>query len=204
MMTRMASRAPTILERHLAGEVSPARATPRDAFTLAQRAFEAGERVDMHAIASELGVSRTTLYRWAGSKELLLGEVLWARLGRTLERVIADAGERADRVATILARGTELIAHDRALARFLERDPEFALRVLTTKESQVQRRTIAALVELLTEDVAAGRLEPAMDVDTLAYVLVRIGESFLYSDVITGEPVDAGKAADAFRAVLRP
>ena len=199
----MASRGPTILERQLAGEPEPARATPRDAFALAERSFEAGERVDMHAIATELGVSRTTLYRWAGSKELLIGEVLWARTARTLDRVIADAEARPDRVAAVLERCTRLIARDPALARFLERDPEFALRVLTTKQSQVQRRTTAALVALLEEDVAAGRLAPGMDLETLAYVLVRIAESFLYSNVITGEPVDVEKAADAFRAVLR-
>jgi AcrR family transcriptional regulator len=196
----MATRAPTLLERHLAGDA--ARATPRDAFELARRAFEAGERVDMHAIATELGVSRTTLYRWVGSKELLIGEVLWAREAATLERVIAAAGERRDRVAFVLERSTRLIARDRALARFLERDPEFALRVLTTKESRVQRRTVAALVDLLGEDVSAGRLAPAMDLHTLAYVLVRIAESFLYSDVITGDEADLDKAVDAFRAVL--
>src|SRR3954466_10404854 len=114
----MAARAPTILERHLAGEEA-ARATPRDAFALAQRAFDAGERVDMHAIATELGVSRTTLYRWVGSKELLIGEVLWAREAATLERVPPGAGDRRDRAAYVLERCTRLIAQDRALARFL-------------------------------------------------------------------------------------
>src|SRR2546429_405880 len=85
----------------------------------------------------------------------------------------------------------------------LERDLEYALRVLTTKESTVQRRTITAIAGFLREEADAGRLDPPLDVDTLAYVLVRIGESFLYSDVITGEQVDLDNAALAFRAVLQ-
>src|ERR1700744_5771094 len=53
-------------------------ATPAAAFRVARRRFLAGERLDMQALALELGVSRQTLYRWAGSREELLCDVLFS------------------------------------------------------------------------------------------------------------------------------
>ena len=51
---------------------------------LARRRFLAGERLDMTALATELGVNRVTLYRWVGSREKLLVEVIWDLGTRTL------------------------------------------------------------------------------------------------------------------------
>ena len=45
---------------------------------------------------------------------------------------------------------------------------------------------IAAARALIAEQVDAGALQPALDLDTLAYTLIRVAESFLYRDVITG------------------
>ena len=45
-------------------------------------------------------------------------------------------------------------------------------------------------------------LKLRLDADTLAYVLVRIGESFLWSDLITGEQLDLAKANEVARALL--
>jgi hypothetical protein len=41
-----------------------------------------------------------------------------------------------------------------------------------------------------------------MDLDALAYVIVRIGESFLYRDAITGDPPDVESAITAIRILL--
>jgi hypothetical protein len=41
-----------------------------------------------------------------------------------------------------------------------------------------------------------------MDLDALAYVIIRIGESFLYRDAITGDPVDVESAITAIRLLL--
>jgi tetracycline repressor-like protein len=61
---------------------------------------------------------------------------------------------------------------------------------------------IAACRALLVEQIAAGRLTPAIDLDTLAYVIIRVAESFLYSDVITGNQPDVGKAVEVVRVLL--
>ena len=38
----------------------------------------------MSALADELGVNRVTLYRWVGSREQLLVEIVWSLGSRTL------------------------------------------------------------------------------------------------------------------------
>jgi len=71
------------LERALNG----ARPAPLDALRLARRRWLAGERIDMGALARELGVSRATLYGWVGSREKLIGE---AALGAVIGVALFD------------------------------------------------------------------------------------------------------------------
>src|SRR3954451_24509654 len=47
------------------------------ALQVARRRFLAPERIDMSALATELGVNRVTLYRWVGSRDKLLVEIVW-------------------------------------------------------------------------------------------------------------------------------
>src|SRR2546422_5279301 len=54
----------------------PAAASREDVLSLAMHRYLRGRRVDVQAIAAELGLGRTTIYRWFGSRDELLGEVL--------------------------------------------------------------------------------------------------------------------------------
>src|SRR3954449_9075792 len=94
----------TRLQSQLASPGEFSRSTPLDAFRLARRKFLASERIDMGALAEELGVNRVTLYRWVGSREQLLVEVVWSLGSRTLDkvrkRVRAKGAERIVRVVT--------------------------------------------------------------------------------------------------------
>src|ERR1700759_4396868 len=69
------------MERAAAGRPGrPAAATREAALALASRRFLEGERIDVQAIARELGLARATMHRWFQTREALLGEVL-ASLG---------------------------------------------------------------------------------------------------------------------------
>jgi AcrR family transcriptional regulator len=193
----------TALERALASDGESPRPTPLDALQLARRRWVAGERIDMGALAEELGISRATLYSWVGSRERLIGEVLWSFAENGLAQARAAArGAGADYIVEVVERFARLNASFEPLRRFVEQDAELALRVLTSKNGPVQGRMIAVARELLTEQVEAGRLTPALDVDTLAYLMVRVNESFLYSDVITGSEPDVDKGVEVVRVLL--
>src|SRR5438270_295397 len=95
----------TRLQQQLAAPEEVRRPEPLDAFKLARRRFLAAERVDMTALADELGVNRVTLYRWVGSREQLLVEVIWSLATRTLEKIDASVRPRgAERIVRVVTR----------------------------------------------------------------------------------------------------
>jgi AcrR family transcriptional regulator len=192
----------TALERAILGTAA-AKPVPLDALRLARKRFLAGERLDMGALAEELGISRATLYTWVGSKERLLAEVLWSFAANAFKQASAEAnGTGADYILDVFERYARMNAAFEPNIRFVEREPELALRLIASKHAPVQGRMIAATRELLIEQVEAGALELAFDADTLAYLIIRVAESFIYSDVITGSEPDVDKAVEVVRALL--
>jgi AcrR family transcriptional regulator len=157
----------------------------------------------MGALAKELGVSRATLYSWVGTRERLIGEVIWSFAADGVRQSReAATGRGPDYVVDVFERFIRLNARFEPLRRFIEQDPELALRVLTSKNGPVQARMIAVSRELLDEQIDAGALTPALDPDALAYTIVRIAESFLYSDVIAGSEPDIEQAVEVVRVLL--
>ena len=195
----------TPLGRALGGGVKHTGPTPLDAYKLARRAFLASERVDMTAIAAELGVSRVTLYRWVGNRAALLGEVMASLAIRTAraerQRMHANGGVGIARVAAHLVQ--TLMAND-AMQHLLHTEPDFALRVLTTAEGPTVVRITEYWTAEIEAEVAAGRFSPALAPPDLAYLIVRLSESFVYKEVIVGEPADPKNAERVFRMILRP
>jgi AcrR family transcriptional regulator len=199
---------PTPLQRHLAG-VPPRRSTPLVAFALARRTFQAGHRLDMRALAAELGVNRATLYRWVGSRELLLCEVIWSLTRNTVERGLdrAAAGaapEGPSRLAVLLTDFVRDTLVHPGVRRFLEEEGEFALRLLTPASGGFQQRLVGLVHDLIVGETAAGRLRSPVPVDDLAYTVVRVIESYVYLRVITGEEPDGDRAGRVLQALLPP
>src|SRR3954453_1033041 len=135
------TRGPTRLQRALADEGPARRSTPLDAFLLARRKFLAAERIDMSGLADELGGNRVTLYRWVGSREQLLVEVIWSLGSRTLEngkrRVRAKGAERIVRVVT---RFLEDVISNEGMRRWLAEEGELAMRLLTPHDTDFPPR----------------------------------------------------------------
>lgn len=194
----------TALERALDG-ADDRGPSPLDAFRLARRAWFRDSDIDMAALAQELGTSRATLYRWVGNKERLLAEVLWSVTAAAFEAAKRDAGRRrgVNYVATVVDRFLRRAHGEPTLRRFVSRDPEYALRILTSGNGGVAPRLRQAVQELLEAEIAAARIESPLDPSTLAYVLVRIGESFVYSSVIAGTETDPSQTTEVIRLLLR-
>ena len=181
-----------------------ARPTSADALRLGRRSFLSGERIDMSALADDLGVNRVTLYRWYGSRDKFLVELIWSLARDTLD--LAERHTRArggKRVVAVVSRFLDDVITNPGMQRWLADEGEHAMRLLTRHETDFQPRLIAAIEALLTGEAAAGRLDLPVDLHELAYVIVRLIESYTYLDLITGEQPDASRAEPILRMLVR-
>jgi diguanylate cyclase (GGDEF)-like protein len=167
-------------------EVDATTTAPASAFAAAQRMFLKGQRVDMQALADELGVSSETLYGWCGQREQLLGEILSSRSEELLLRAKADHVEHsgAGRILAIYRQYLGALVNARPLQVFLRQETHVALQILTSSKGYVQPRSVQMLDELLREEQDAGAFAPQTDLLSLAYAIVRLSEGFLYNDTI--------------------
>jgi AcrR family transcriptional regulator len=176
---------------------------PLDAFRVARRWFMAGRRIEMQELASELGVNRATLFRWVGGRDDLLGEILWSlaepALGAAVE---ASDGNGAQRITGAIGRFAAMVDQADYLREFLRREPERALRILTTRAGTLQARLVGAIDTLLHDEAAQGNLATPLPLHDLAYLIVRIVESFLYAEFITGAEPDIAMVELAVGALL--
>ncbi|GAB2868872.1 QsdR family transcriptional regulator [Nocardioides pacificus] len=157
------------------------------------------QRLDVGALAGELGVSRVTLHRWVGTREQLLGEALWLLGDNALAlcvdrweraRAAGDASHEGIRSLAVMEDFRSTIAADPGLRHLLDAEPSVAIRLLTDPRGCIQPRLVCRQAEILQHDVEAGVLAPLVDVDTLSYAAVRLGESFLYADVLASRVPD--------------
>lgn len=189
------------------GAAANGRATPDHALALARETFLAGDRIEMRTIAAVLGIGRSTLYRWFGDRDRLIGEVIWREYRQLVDRAEraadADGAAGADRILAVVARTNREISRSPALRRFLTSEPEAALRVLTTKHGGVQPRIIKHHADRIREERRRDDLKPDVDATALAYAMVRISEGFLYADQITDTELDLDMADAVMGALLR-
>jgi AcrR family transcriptional regulator len=189
----------------IAAGIEPPADVPADIFNAALRTYLARRRLDMRALAGELDISRATLYRRVGGRDHLLGEVIWYLARRSLARAYEGTedllGEQ--RIVTVVERFMRDVHSQPALARLLEAEPEAALRILTSKHGPVQRGIIDVLERLMQVEEGRGNLRLGIDHATLAYAIVRIGESFLYADVIADNDPDVDQAVAVIGRLLR-
>jgi AcrR family transcriptional regulator len=171
----------------------------------AARWIQGGRRIDMQGLADELGVSRATLFRRVGGREELISKALWSLTEATL---IAAArrwqAERPDDALYTPGTGRHvnaIVSNAPGLRRLLDREPTLALRILTDPRGRVQTGIVAFVEGLLRRDMAELGLVPMIEPNALAYALVRLGESFLYADVLASRPPDV-ETADRLQQAL--
>lgn len=176
------------------------RPTTEDALRLGRRRFLAAERVDLSAISEELGVNRVTLYRWFGSRDRFLVELVWSLARAALDQAEQRSrGRGAARVVRVLVRFLDTVITNPGMQRWMSEEGEHAMRLLTRHEHRFQPRLIEAVRDLL----AAEDVDVPLDPRELAYVIVRLIESYTYLDLITGERPDASRAEPVLRMLLR-
>ncbi len=164
----------------------------------AARWIHDGRRLDMQGLADELGVSRVTLFRRVGSREELLSRALWLLTECMLEAAAAQwEAERPEGELHTPGTGRHinaLVSQSAGLRRLLDDEPTLTIRVLTDPRGRVQAGIVAFIEELLRRDVAEFGLVTLIEPGALAYALVRLGESFLYADVLAARKPDVATA----------
>ncbi|MEU6827696.1 QsdR family transcriptional regulator [Nocardia beijingensis] len=196
----MAARTP--LQRALA-DIPERKPEPMDAFRLAKQKFLRGERIDVGQLATELAVNRVTLYRWVGSRDQLLTEVIWSLTEATLrsewERVRDEPGAR---VPALLAAYLRAVLAQPGARKFVLEENERAMKLLTLAGNGFQPRLVRAVARYLAQDLDEERITTTLTLDELAYASVRIAESFHYLPTIAGAPPDPDGAERVLKALL--
>lgn len=161
------------------------RASSDDALALATATHLAGRRVDMGTLAKELGVGRATLYRWFGTREALMEQVLLGRAHAYIE--LARSGSKGAGDERLMDIFRAMISSSRTalpVRLFIEREPALALRILASEHGRLHRFFVEqALLDLTATRGArqAHELEARVEatvqlVTTLIWVAVAIGD----------------------------
>ena len=181
----------------------PAAASREAALALATERFLDAQRVDVQAIARELGLARATMHRWFQTRESLLGELLATLAEQRLRTIYAELSETGGRALLETAdRFNRELAATRGMRYFLAQEQERALRILTSSGGVVQPRVVATIEALILEEQRAGRYTPKVAPNALAYAIVRLGEAFLYNDAIVGIRGDTERLREIEAALL--
>jgi AcrR family transcriptional regulator len=181
----------------------PAAASRDQVLAAAMHRYLRGRRIDVQAIAGELGLGRATIYRWFGTREELIGEVLVRAAKPLLEDARAQArGRGARALLDTFDRFNGSLADAPALRRFVEAEREPALRIITSGAGVVHPRMVAMIGALIEEEIDAGRYEPTVDPSTLAYAIVKLAEAFLFNDAVVGMRGDVDRLRELEAALL--
>jgi len=159
--------------------------------------------VDLTVVAGQLGLGRATIYRWFGSREAVLGEVIVGEL----EELVARHRGRVRRTGAaglleVFDRINRGISKSQPLRRLIEQERGAALRMLTSSGGPVQPRAVACIQRLIDDEVAAGRYDPPADTSTLAYAIIRLADGFLYNDTSMGIRGDSERLRQVEAALL--
>ena len=157
----------------------PSAATREQVVDAALYRYLRGRRVDIRAIAGELGVGRATVHRWFGTREALIGEVIVRAAEPLLEAARAGArGRGGTALLDTFDRFNRALADAPALRQFVEAEREAALRIITSRSGIVQPRIVTMITDLIEDEVRAGRYNPPVEPSTLGYSIVRLAEAF--------------------------
>jgi AcrR family transcriptional regulator len=177
------------------------RATREDALELARTAFLNGERVDMQHLASQLGVSRVTVFRWVGSREQLLEHVLESLTVAFVGDALARAeGRGEDRVLDAVRRMMTATVEIEPLRQFVTREPQIALRLLLAERGLVHQRLAEGLQAVLAD--AGLALDPT-GLKSFVDVLVQVGTALQWATLSIGDEPQIERTVEIGRALLR-
>jgi len=186
------------------GPVVSTRPRAANAYALARKKYLGGERIDFGQMAAELGVNRATLYRWVGTRDDLILEVIWRLTEQTLNQEWQKFADLpGPRVPALLVGFLRASWSHPGGRYFLMTENERLMRLTTIARNGYQPRLLAAVRYYLSLDIETGRTNTSVGIDDLAFVCVRIAESYQYRPTIDDSPFDGDVAERVLTVLLR-
>ena len=183
-------------------EGGPPPASREDVLDAAMHRYLRGRRVDVQAIAAELGLGRTTMYRWFGSREDLIGEVLVRAADPLLDAARAGPGAGRPRAARHLRPPQPQPRRRAGPAPVRRAGARARAAIITSGAGVVQPRIVARIARLIEEEVAPAPTSRRSRPATLGYAIVRLAEAFLFNDAAAGMRGDVDRLRDVEAAIL--
>jgi AcrR family transcriptional regulator len=181
----------------------PAAASREDVLEAGLHRYLRGRRVDVQAIAAELGLGRATVYRWFGSREKLLGEVIIRATEPVLEECAKGlAGKGGPGLLETFDRFNRALADAPALRSFMEQEHDAALRIIASGAGIVQPRIVELITGLIAGEADAGTYEPTVEPSVLGYAIVKLAQAFLFNDAVVGIKGDVDRLREVEAALL--
>jgi AcrR family transcriptional regulator len=181
----------------------PAAASREDVIEAGLHRYLRGQRIDVQAIAAEIGVGRATVYRWFGSRDNLIGEVVI----RATEPVLAEAragleGRGGPGLLDTFDRFNRSLSEAPALRAFVEQERDAALRLIASGAGIVQPRIVELITSLITQEVEAGTYKPPVEPAILGYAIVKLAQAFLFNDTVADIRGDVDRLREVEAALL--
>ena len=169
---------------------------------LTRAEFLACRRIDVQAIARASGVGRATVYRWFGSRDLLIGEVMFSVVSQRVAEARALVGGHGAKALVdtfdLVYRGLSAAPHVRA---FIESDRITALPLMTSSTGALHPRMVELIASLIEAEVDTDGYVPPSDPTVLAYAFVRLTEGVLFNSA-DDLPKDLDRMREVVAALL--
>lgn len=179
------------------------RSSPLDILKLARRLWLKGDKISIDRLAKESGVSRITIYRWVGNKDYLMGEVLWSVFEPGLKNIINETpGTGIEHIVEVHRKVMIMILSFPPMQRFINADPVYAIRLVTTSATNVRERSIQVLADHLSDQEAKGYIQLPAPAKDMAEIIARSNESLMYNDAISGRSPAIDHACQMVRMLL--
>jgi AcrR family transcriptional regulator len=163
-------------------DLALSRVTPADAFRAARANFRQGERLDMVKLAQELGVARTTLYRWTGGRDQLLADVVWAELHDVITHTADAAPTRgAAAIEYAVERFLAIVTGSPAMRAFLANEGESGIRAVTAPRGLVRPRLVELVQTLIQSEIEEAGYRAPAPAALLADGIVTLTERYLHN-----------------------
>ena len=172
-----------------------------DAVTAAREHYLKCQRIDMQSLASELGIGRTTLYRWGGDRDKLISEMLSDMVVEVIRTAIEDAeGSGLERILDGMRRFMVTTSGFAPLRHLIQTEPELGLRVMLAPGSGVSTAITSELTAELEKTRPAWSGEYAAE---LADVLTQIGMAYEWGNIAVRSEPEIDRAIRAMEILGR-